>query len=150
MHAITSGLPSSSTTPRRPARNVNVSASWLGGIVWSMSQTRARSHSVPLARQAGQVTSRHWDDARPLPRPAAPHHAARSIVIRCIGSVMLVVMAAPVFWLVISALSMLNFGADLIAAGVWHLSGWDVMVMTGSWLMVGGVAVLVWAATRRR
>ena len=54
------------------------------------------------------------------------------------------------FWLVISALSMLNFGADLIAAGVWHLSGWDVMVMTGSWLMVGGVAVLVWAATRRR
>jgi len=63
---------------------------------------------------------------------------------------MLVVMAAPVFWLVISALSMLNFGADLIAAGVWHLSGWDVMVMTGSWLMVGGVAVLVWAATTRR
>ena len=29
---------------------------------------------------------------------------------------MLVVMAAPVFWLVISALSMLNFGADLIVA----------------------------------
>ena len=54
------------------------------------------------------------------------------------------------FWLVISALSMLNFGADLIVAGAKHLSGWDVMVMTGSWLLVGGVAVLVWAAPRRR
>src|SRR6516225_428123 len=63
---------------------------------------------------------------------------------------MLVVMAAPVFWLVISALSMLNFGADLIVAGTGHLSGWDVMVMTGSWLMAGGVAVLVWTATTRR
>src|SRR6516164_4560423 len=63
---------------------------------------------------------------------------------------MLVVMAAPVFWLVISALSMLNFGADLIVAGSAHLSGWDVMVMTSSWLMVGGEAILVWAATRHR
>src|SRR6516225_7254966 len=60
------------------------------------------------------------------------------------------IMAAPVFWLVIAALSMLNFGADLIVAGSAHLSGGDVMVMTGSWLMVGGVAILVWAATRRR
>jgi len=59
-------------------------------------------------------------------------------------------MAAPVFWLVIAALSMLNFGADLIVAGAAHLSGWDVMVMTGSWLILGGVAVLVWAATTRR
>ena len=75
------------------------------------------------------------------------HQSVRGSWITC---PMLVVMAAPVFWLVIAALSMINFGADLIAAGVWHLSGWDVMVMTGSWLMVGGVAVLVWAATRRR
>ena len=45
---------------------------------------------------------------------------------------------------------MLNFGADLIVAGTGHLSGWDVMVMTGSWLIIGGVAILVWAATTRR
>jgi hypothetical protein len=25
-----------------------------------------------------------------------------------------------------------------------------VMVMTGSWLILGGVAILVWTATRRR
>jgi len=55
-----------------------------------------------------------------------------------------------VFWLVIAALSMLNFGADLIVAGAKHLSGWDVMVMTGSWLILGGVAILVWTATTRR
>ena len=63
---------------------------------------------------------------------------------------MLVVMAAPVFWLVIAALSMLNFGADLIVAGSAPLSGWDVMGMTGSWRMAGGVAILVWTATTRR
>src|SRR6516225_7597316 len=77
--------------------------------------------------------------------PPAPQNRSSSR-----GRVMLVVMAAPVFWLVIAALSMLNFGADLIVAGSAHLSGGDVMVMTGSWLMVGGVAILVWAATRRR
>jgi hypothetical protein len=54
------------------------------------------------------------------------------------------------FWLLIFALSLLNFGADLITAGSAHLSGWDLMVMTGSWLAVGGIAVLVWLITGSR
>ena len=49
----------------------------------------------------------------------------------------------------ILALSFLNFGVDLIAAGALDLSWQDLAIMTGSWMALAGVGILVWMATRR-
>jgi hypothetical protein len=56
-------------------------------------------------------------------------------------------MSGRVFWTVVGALSLINFGTDLVIAGTEHLSGWELMVMTGSWLVIGGLSMLVWLIT---
>jgi hypothetical protein len=53
------------------------------------------------------------------------------------------------FWRLIFALSLINFGIDLVIAGGKHLSVYDLMVMTGSWLVLGGLAILVWQVISR-
>jgi hypothetical protein len=59
-------------------------------------------------------------------------------------------MKARVFWPLVFALSLLNFGIDLVVAGTNHLSGWELMVMTGSWLVLGAIGILVWLISGRR
>jgi hypothetical protein len=58
-------------------------------------------------------------------------------------------LSGKVFWTVVAALSLINFGIDLVIAGTEHLSGWELMVMTGSWLAIGGLSMLVWLITGR-
>jgi hypothetical protein len=58
-------------------------------------------------------------------------------------------MKPGVFWALVLALSALNFGIDLIIVGVQHLSGWEFLIMTGSWLALAGVGILVWLASHR-
>jgi hypothetical protein len=58
-------------------------------------------------------------------------------------------LSGKVFWTVVAALSLINFGIDLVIAGSEHLSGWELMVMTGSWLVIGGLSMLVWLTTSR-
>jgi hypothetical protein len=53
-------------------------------------------------------------------------------------------MSPRVFWPLIFGLTILNFGIDLVVAGANNLSKQEFLVMTGSWLVIAGVGVLVY------
>ena len=49
-----------------------------------------------------------------------------------------------VFWSLILALSLINFGIDLAIVGSKGLSTEDLAISSGAWMITAGVSILVW------
>ena len=52
------------------------------------------------------------------------------------------------FWYIIVALSLVNFGITFILAGIHHMTAHEILIDMGGWMVLGGIAVLVWLVTR--
>jgi len=52
------------------------------------------------------------------------------------------------FWYVVFALSLINFGITFILAGVREVTAHQLLIDTGTWMAIAGIAILVWIATK--